>query len=117
MQYSNTNGFAPEYWGPGLWRAIHLAAATYPLRPTHTDKSAMHDFLKSLKHVLPCGGCRQEYTRLISSGILKLTPQVLNSRLTLFAWTVDVHNAVSRRLGKPVRKTWQQWFAHYDRLR
>lgn len=115
--FANANGFAPEYWGPSMWRVIHMIAATYPVRPTHRDKVYFFNFYTSLKRVLPCGGCRESYSEMISRGGLKLTDQVMATRMTLFAWTVSLHNAVNVKLGKAVQGTVDSWYAHYDRLR
>lgn len=113
----SATGFAPEYWGPQLWRVIHMMAMNYPVRPTKAHKDDAMAFFASLKTMLPCEGCRKGYVKMVSSGPLKLTPQVFATRMTLFAWTVDIHNAVNKRLGKPSTKTWQQWYAHYERFR
>lgn len=110
-------GFSPEYWGPSLWFIIHLAAANYPLRPTARDRVEYQNFYKSLKRVLPCAGCREDYTAMITRGPLRLTDAVFEDRPTLFAWTVAIHNQVNAKLGKRVRPDVAMWYQHYDSIR
>lgn len=117
MTNFKTNGFAPEYWGPGMWRVIHMAAATYPVNPTHQEQQDFYNFFTTLKRVLPCGGCRAEYEKMTTKGPLKLKPEILKTRTTLFAWTVAIHNAVNQRLGKPINPDVSFWYKYYDRLR
>jgi hypothetical protein len=114
----NTNGFDPDIWGPGLWKALHLMAATYPPRPSAADRYNFKTFFSSLRYVLPCGGCREGYADIISSGRLKLTDAVMDSRRSLFDWLVGVHRAVDVKLGKPIaRVTNDEWYDMYDSLR
>ncbi len=113
----NSSGFSPETWGPSMWFMVHLIAATYPINPTQHDKSNAAAFFKSLQHVLPCGGCRRGYEIILQTENTRLTPEVFASRASLFKWTVDVHNRVNAKLGKPVDPDWRAWYRQYDRLR
>jgi FAD-linked sulfhydryl oxidase len=111
------NGFAPSFWGPGMWQVIHFTAATFPSTPTAKDRRGFRAFFESLRHVLPCPGCRAGYESLISSGRLKLTDAVFRDRLTLFRWTTELHDAVNAKLGKPTGVDWRRWYAYYDQAR
>lgn len=110
-------GFSPETWGPSMWLMVHLIAATYPARPTPEDKERYAAFFNSLRDVLPCEGCRRGYDTILRTVPTQLTPQVFASTQTLFKWTVDVHNRVNAKLGKPVNSNWRHWFRQYDALR
>ena len=114
---ANPNGFSPEVWGPSMWFMMHLAAATFPETPTPTDRAQYAAFFQSLQHVLPCFGCRKGYETIINSDPTKLTARTFTSRAALFKWTVDVHNRVSAKLGKPVQSDWVAWYREYDKLR
>jgi hypothetical protein len=100
--YRAPTGFNPGSWGPGVWRFFHMATAVYPVQPTAQDKKAFRDLVAGLAGNLPCAACRDHFQRMVSSGSLALTNEVLESRMTLWAWGVDVHNRVNRRIGKPV---------------
>jgi len=96
---------------------MHIMAAAFPLQPRPEEKKAFFQFLAALRHLLPCEGCRMEYARLTTAGPLKLTPSVVRDRMTLFAWTVRLHNAVNARTRKPVDEDVGRWYRKYDRLR
>jgi hypothetical protein len=98
-------------WGPVYWSMIHNAALNYPDRPTDADKLHYKAFFNGLVHVIPCQLCRQHY-----EGHLHVLPVVqgLSSRTDLFAWTVHLHNAVNRHLGKK-QYTMKQALAHWTR--
>ncbi len=111
------SGFAPEVWGPSMWFMFHTVAATYPARPTPDDAANYAAFFASLRHVLPCEGCRRGYAVMLETEPTRLTQRVFASREALFKWTVDVHNRVNAKLGKPVHADWRAWYREYDRLR
>ena len=117
VNFNHPGGFPPEVWGPSMWFLMHLVAATFPLSPTSNDKARYTDFFTSLQAVLPCEGCRRGYNAILTTDPTRLTPRVLSSREALFKWTVDVHNRVNAKLGKPVQPDWQGWFAEYNKLR
>jgi hypothetical protein len=81
---------------------IHIIALAYPHQPTYSEKKAAKDFFEGLAHLLPCPTCREHYKQHITA--LPLTPY-LDRRDDLFKWTVELHNAVNKSLGKP---TWTQ---------
>jgi hypothetical protein len=113
-----TNGFSPDIWGPGMWQAMHMIAATMPEHPTPEQSRHYYTFFSSLANVLPCPGCRAHYSEMIGpGGILPLTTRVVSSRINLFKWTVAVHDAVNARVGKPHGTRWQTWYRHYDSAR
>lgn len=68
-----------------LWRKLHTTALAGNLTP---------EWLNTFAPRLPCGDCQQHWTSL-----LKEIPPVFGAGS--FEWSVTVHNAVNRRLGKP----------------
>ena len=113
-----TGGFAPDFWGPGAWQLMHMAAATFPLRPSGAERAAYLAFFRSLATVLPCPGCREGYAEIVAAGgRLALTPAIVRDRLTLFRWTTEVHDAVNAKLGKPTGRDWRLWYKYYDSAR
>ena len=112
-----SSGFPPDVWGPSMWFMFLVIAATYPVRPTPDTSRRFQAFYKSLEHVLPCEGCRRGYASLLRSEPTRLTEARLASRNALFKWTVDVHNRVNAKVGKPVQSDWRMWLREYDKLR
>jgi hypothetical protein len=101
------------HWGPEIWRLIHLLAMTY------NDVSAAREyaaFYRALAGALPCPECQEHYAAAIrSGGSHALSPAVLADRFSLFAWTVDLHNAVNARLGKDASKGPEHWYRVYHK--
>lgn len=79
-----------------MWRTVHFVALGFD--EDHRD--AYVAFYRSLVHAIPCSACSTHYAEM-----LKLDPveQHVQDADALFAWTVEIHNAVNERLGKP---TW-----------
>ena len=114
--YYSKGGMNPEFWGPGTWTMIHVVAANNPCQPTREDRDKALAFIHSLGAVLPCGSCRAHFAKLIGESF-PLTPGVLKNRFSFFTWSVRVHNAVNRRLGKRVYSNPDEWFKMYDKYR
>jgi hypothetical protein len=93
---------------PGPQPAELLAELNRPLRELwaeiHNRPRAMKDAAAELSFLndlvparLPCGECRREWIAAMNR-----TPKDFSNPETYFAWTVDRHNEVNVRLGKPV---------------
>ena len=84
-------------WGPHVWAAMHYIALGYPDDASSVDKVNYAQFYKSLYKVLPCITCANHYEELMRTNDVT---KHMASKETLFAWTVEIHNAVNKRLGK-----------------
>lgn len=82
----------PEKWGPYYWGALHLAALGCP------DVQVLRTFIECYKTVLPCLSCRAHFTQVLDENPIPDSPDPM----AIFKWSVDVHNIVNVRLGKPV---------------
>ncbi len=78
--------------GPILWNNIHTRAGQCR---TIDDKQRCIDYLYHLQQTFPCNRCKPHFGHY-----LKINPP--NTNMDLFFWTVDFHNAVNKRLGKPI---------------
>ncbi len=96
--------------GPQLWEELHRRALVH--RPGQDDGEWLAKF--SLR--LPCGHCRADWVRMMQA-----TPPDYSSAANFFAWTVDRHNEVNSRLGKPLvslraaKVTWRKTAARKGR--
>ncbi len=79
----------PRAWGPVKWRELHERA------DKAGDLGKEKAWLERFRRSLPCADCREHFTTLLAE-----QPPKLESCDTYFAWTVEAHNAVNRRLGK-----------------
>ena len=84
-------------WGFYTWHAIHYVALGYPDQPSEDDKATYTLFFKTLGKVLPCKLCVSHYEQHLAQHPIH---DSLESKAKLFAWTVGIHNAVNRSLGK-----------------
>jgi Erv1 / Alr family len=85
-------------WGPQLWHTIHMVALNYPDRPSPSDKLNYKLFFESLKDVIPCLSCADNYAEHLQE---KPIEKALDSAYNLFAWTIDLHNIANSFAGKP----------------
>lgn len=88
-------------WGPHTWYTLHYVAMGYPNAPSEQDKLTYRTFIETLGHVLPCKRCTGHYAQHLAN--MPVTDEVLANSETLFAWTVQLHNAVNVKAG---RKEW-----------
>jgi hypothetical protein len=86
-----------NYWGPGMWNALHSITFDFPENATEQDRQNYRIFFHSLKYVLPCASCREHYKQ----GIENDMPIELDNRDSISRWLVNFHNSVNKRLGKP----------------
>ena len=85
----------PYQWGPYIWGVIHAWALTYD-PANHSQAAAYFNALPSL---IPCPSCASHFTDILTANPVE---PWLSDRASLVQWTVDVHNAVNERLGKPI---------------
>jgi hypothetical protein len=104
--------FPPSVWGPFFWHTIHIVALGYPKNPTYTDKKCAKEFYESLSFLIPCAICREHYKEhLVKNPLVTF----LDSRNDLIKWTITIHNAVNKMLGK---SEWSESdvITYYERL-
>lgn len=81
----------PEKWGPHTWATLH----SFALRSdTLNTIDTFNTFLTTLEVLIPCTKCRNDFKIYIQT----LKPQIGKA----FQWTVDFHNHVNKKLGKPI---------------
>jgi Erv1 / Alr family len=99
-----------EAWGPQLWHSMHMIALNYPDKPSPSDKLNYKIFFESLKDVIPCLSCADNYAEHLQELPID---RHLDSARSLFTWTVKVHNIVNASRGK---RTWavEEAIAYYS---
>jgi hypothetical protein len=96
----------PGCWGPVEWMAMHQMLRGF--QPTPTRKAALVTHLTSLADVLPCSACGNHWRTI--------APTVdTSSRDAALKWSIDAHNSVNERLGKP-KLSYAQAIAAMDAL-
>lgn len=90
----------PKIFGPIFWKELHRWALDGNLKTTAA-------WLEAFAAAIPCEDCRIHWAELMAAN-----PPDLSSRETFFAWTVDRHNDVNRRLDlmpMSIGEAYQRW--------
>lgn len=113
--YNSNDGMLTYVWGPPLWHSLHTMSFNYPTNPTKKQKQQYYAFFISLKWVLPCKYCRDNYEKNLKE--LPLDTKVLSSRETFSRWLYNIHNLVNKKLNKPITLTYDQVRNRYENFR
>ena len=85
----------PSVWGPREWRRMHKMSLQLYRGVLVCN---FVEYLTGLADSLPCAACRDHYKKLLEE--MPIPVHALTSAAGAFAYTVRLHNAVNRRLGK-----------------
>ena len=83
-------------WGPPLWEFIHTISII-DFENSKPYNNSVHDYLMNLENSIPCYKCKALYQEFLS----KLSYLDLSKPMVIFYWSVDLHNAVNKKLNKP----------------
>lgn len=96
--------------GRATWLTLHAVADHFPIHPTTDEKTAAMNMISAFALLYPCVKCKghmQDYIRQ--------NPVTCKTRIQLVTWLFNFHNAVNRRLGKPVLEHVHDRFEAYCR--
>jgi hypothetical protein len=113
--YNSSDGMLTSVWGPSLWHSLHTISFNYPVYPTKEQKRHYLDFFRSLKHVLPCKYCRENYKKNIKT--VPLNMPTMKSRETLSRWLYELHEEINKMLHKNSNLTYDQVRTRYEMFR
>jgi len=85
--------------GPPMWETLHHAAFQCP-EPFAERAAALVSMARAYATVLPCAECRRHFCVLLDDHPPEAA--AAGGRDAFARWTVDVHNSVNARLGKPI---------------
>lgn len=88
-------------WGPLGWMTLHSVALAYSDSPTASEKTLMTTWIDMFRDTITCPSCRGHFSETLEK-YRKIFPGMLDSRQNFAMFTFRVHNAVNRRLKKPV---------------
>ena len=86
-----------RHWGNHLWGFIHTVCII-DYNDNYETNLTVLTCLQNLLPVIPCPKCKREYAEYLK----KLPLLDLREPMILFYWSVDLHNAVNAKLGKPL---------------
>ena len=117
LNYNSDNGFTTYIWGPCIWQFLHIMTFNYPLKPTEKQKKDYLKFLELLQVTLPCGKCRENYTKNINIKDTKLDMEVMKNRESLSRWLCKLHNKISKQTGKNIKIPYDECRDFYEQFR
>lgn len=85
--------------GPPLWETMHYAAFQCP-EPFAERAPALLGLVRAYATLLPCAECRGHFAALLAAHPPEEAAR--DGRQAFARWTVDAHNRVNARLGKPL---------------
>ena len=88
----------PNIWGPHAWIFLHSITYNYPEKPSSSQQKSAINFFKSLRYLLPCSICKDNYADHLIQNPIENNVQ---SRKKIVKWLIDIHNDVNSILGKP----------------
>ena len=97
-------------WGPLGWMTLHSVATCYSETPTQTERELMYSWLDMFRDTITCPHCREHFTAMLQT-YRATFPGMLNSRQDFALFTFRAHNAVNRRLRKPIQATLEDCMA------
>ena len=92
-------GIEPTLFGPHMWKTLHFVALGAPDVFDEKQKVVYKAFYSHIPSIIPCASCGEHFIETMNA--IPIEPALTGSK-ALFEWTVDVHNAVNKRLGKPI---------------
>lgn len=113
--YNSGDGMLTKVWGPSLWHYLHTMSFNYPIKPTKCDKRYYKRFMHTLKYVLPCKYCRENYKKNLKA--LPLNQEVFKSRHSFSKYVYRLHEHVNRMLGKTSNLSFKQVRDRYEHFR
>ena len=113
--FSSDSGMLTAVWGPALWHTLHTISFNYPTRPDRATKKKYKKFLKSLRHVLPCMYCRDNYRQNIRDA--GYSERIFDNREAFSRFVFDLHNHVNKMLGKAAHPSYERVRTKYENFR
>ncbi len=88
-------------WGPLGWMTLHSTAFAYPEIPTTSERDLMYSWLDMFRDTITCPTCKEHFTTMLAS-YRKQFPNMLRGRHDFIIFTFRAHNAVNKRINKPL---------------
>jgi hypothetical protein len=113
--FNSGDGMLTSVWGPSLWHSLHTISFNYPVKPSITEKKQYYDFFMSLKNILPCRYCRENYVKNIKT--IPLNMKTMKNRNSLSKWLYNLHEEINKMLGKKSNLSYEDVKLRYEMFR
>lgn len=115
VHFTSKDGMLTSVWGPGMWHFLHTMSFNYPNQPSKDEMQHYKDFIISLKHILPCGKCRDNFSELLKKH--PLTNKHLKNRDMFSRYVYNMHEYVNNSLNKKSNLTYEDVRQLYEHFR
>lgn len=115
QDYNSADGFLTKIWGPNIWHSLHTISFNYPVNPTHENKKHYREFILSLKYVLPCGKCRENFKKNLKQLPLKMSH--MRDRESFSRYVYDLHELINKMLCKKSGLSYEDVRERYEHFR
>jgi len=89
---------------------LHSTAFAYPENPTQTERELMSSWLDMFRDTITCPTCQGHFSSMLASYRAQF-PAMLFNRQQFVLFTFRAHNAVNKRLNKPLFGTVEECVA------
>ena len=113
--FNSGDGMLTSVWGPSLWHSLHTISFNYPVNPSNLEKKNYYDFFISLKNILPCRYCRENYVKNIKT--IPLTMKTMKNRTSFSNWLYELHEEINKMLGKKSNLSYEDVKLRYEMFR
>lgn len=113
--YNSGDGMLTAVWGPSLWHYLHTMSFNYPVNPTKEDKQHYSNFIKSLKHVLPCKYCRMNLKNNLKE--CPITYADMKNRESFSRYIYRLHELINKMLNKKSNLSYDDVRERYEHFR
>lgn len=90
-----------SHWGPLGWMTLHSASMIYPENPSTAERVLIEKFIDLFGDSISCYHCKSHFLSSRSSYVQSY-PGYLNSKKDFMLFVFRIHNAVNKRLDKPI---------------
>ena len=113
--YNSNDGMLTSVWGPAFWFFLHTMSFNYPVKPTEENKKHYREFVLSLKDILPCKYCRDNFKLNIKK--LPLTMDKMKNRETFSRYIYDLHELINTMLNKKSHLSYEDVRERFETFR
>lgn len=113
--YKSGDGMLTTVWGPSLWHFLHTMSFNYPVKPTNAEKKNYMNFIKSLRHILPCKYCRINLKQNFKH--TPITMACMKNRETFSMYIYNLHETINKMLNKKSGLTYEDVRERYEHFR
>lgn len=114
-EYNSKDGMLTSVWGPSMWHVLHTMSFNYPVKPSKQQQNYYRNFVLSLKNVLPCGKCRDNFKMNLKQ--LPLLKKHMKNRGAFSKYMYDLHELINKMLNKKSGLTYSDVRERYEHFR